>query len=104
MREAVRLVKPGGKIVYSVCTMDPLEGEAVVAFGVTQLGLELVDVFFESDVPGIGNLPGVSGAGLTEVQCKLVRRFTPPRYSEVLQKNYLSPEDAVKECLRKSNH
>nr|CAD6601625.1 MFS transporter [Rhizobium sp. TCK] len=45
LRRAVSLVKPGGLIVFSNCSLDPLEGEQVVAELLTQdSGLERVPV------------------------------------------------------------
>ncbi|RLI06496.1 16S rRNA methyltransferase [Candidatus Bathyarchaeota archaeon] len=41
MKVAARLVKPGGVVVYSVCTMTVGECEGVVAFAVEECGLEV---------------------------------------------------------------
>jgi len=82
MKEAVRLVKPGGTLVYSVCTMNPDEGENVVAYALRELapssGIELVDA-----LPGLKEDMSPAKSGLTTADldshsCSLVRRFTPP--------------------------
>lgn len=53
LRHAVSLVKPGGLIVFSNCSLDPLEGEQVVAELLAQdPGLERVPVS-PSDWPGL---------------------------------------------------
>ncbi len=53
LRHAVSLVKPGGLIVFSNCSLDPLEGEQVVAELLSQdPGLERVPVS-PSDWPGL---------------------------------------------------
>ncbi|MEN3035265.1 MAG: PUA domain-containing protein [Candidatus Methanosuratincola sp.] len=41
LRAAARIVKPGGVIVYSTCTLTIQENEEVVRFAVEDLGLEL---------------------------------------------------------------
>lgn len=38
--QAVLLLKPGGRLVYSTCSLNPLEDEAVVAAVLTECGLE----------------------------------------------------------------
>lgn len=43
LRAAARIVKPGGVIVYSTCTLTIHENEGVVRFAVEELGLELDD-------------------------------------------------------------
>jgi 16S rRNA (cytosine967-C5)-methyltransferase len=43
LRVAARIVKPGGVIVYSTCTLTIHENEGVVRFAVEELGLELDD-------------------------------------------------------------
>ena len=49
LRKAVSLVRPGGVIVYSTCSLDPIENEAVVAEIIrTEKNLELLQV---SEIP-----------------------------------------------------
>ena len=42
LREASRLLAPGGRLVYSTCTTNPEENEEQLAFAQDELGLELV--------------------------------------------------------------
>lgn len=43
LRAAREVVKPGGVIVYSTCTLTPQENEMIVSYAVEELGLELED-------------------------------------------------------------
>ncbi|WOL14543.1 methyltransferase NSUN6 isoform X1 [Canna indica] len=81
--QAVRLVRPGGVIVYSTCTINPGENEALVRYALDKYKcLSLV-----SQQPKIGG-PGVIGRcdlferkfseeWLTESEAELVQRFDP---------------------------
>eukprot|EP01047_Picozoa_sp_COSAG01_P074004 COSAG01_NODE_12230_length_1777_cov_1.056615_3_plen_223_part_01 len=40
LRRGVELLAPGGKLVYSTCTLNPIEGEAVVAAALRHFGVE----------------------------------------------------------------
>ena len=71
---AVHLLKPGGVLVYSTCTLSPLENEANVAHALaTYPCLALV--------PATPRLPGVqrglAGFGLGEAQRDMVQRYMP---------------------------
>lgn len=52
LRHALTLVKPGGLIVFSNCSLDPLEGEEVVARVVADSGCERVPID-AADWPGL---------------------------------------------------
>lgn len=56
---AVELLKPGGVMVYSTCSMNPIENEAVVANLLQKFKgqLELVDA--REKLPGLKSLPGL---------------------------------------------
>jgi NOL1/NOP2/sun family putative RNA methylase len=42
--EAVRLVKPGGRMVYSTCTFNPIENEQIVDWALNHFPLKLVSL------------------------------------------------------------
>ncbi|PVH36785.1 hypothetical protein PAHAL_6G169100 [Panicum hallii] len=81
--QAVKLVSPGGVIVYSTCTINPGENEALVRYALdTYKFLSLV-----SQHPKVGG-PGIVGScelfnktytekWLTEHEAELVQRFDP---------------------------
>lgn len=72
VKEAVALLKPGGVMTYSTCTIHVLENEAMVAHILTEYPcMELLPI----DI-GLG-LPGIGGLGLDERECSFVRRFDP---------------------------
>lgn len=50
LRQAAALTKPGGRILYCVCSLLPSEGETIVAGAVQELGLEMMPV----DCKGLG--------------------------------------------------
>lgn len=80
MREAVRVLAPGGKLVFSTCTMSPLEGEIIVGNALKDFPeLDLIDVGIN-----LGD-EGLKGLGLDEEECKKVRRFTPPTCVEDME-------------------
>lgn len=74
MFSAAFLLKPGGTMVYSTCTFNPMENECVIANTLRQYPLELIPL--PSPVNQIGER-GMDGYGLTTEQCNLVRRFNP---------------------------
>eukprot|EP01116_Phalansterium_solitarium_P012510 TRINITY_DN2887_c0_g1_i2.p1 TRINITY_DN2887_c0_g1~~TRINITY_DN2887_c0_g1_i2.p1 ORF type:complete len:338 (-),score=53.24 TRINITY_DN2887_c0_g1_i2:23-1036(-) len=81
---AFRLLKVGGTLVYSTCTLNPLENEAIVRFALDTFGLQLVDPgalrlggpglrWSEDGMPDGTRLP----KGLTDQERLLVQRFDP---------------------------
>mmetsp|Transcript_8700 Transcript_8700/g.10984 ORF Transcript_8700/g.10984 Transcript_8700/m.10984 type:complete len:100 (+) Transcript_8700:1-300(+) len=69
---AVKLLRPGGTLVYSTCTINPLENECNVSYALkAHQCLSLVPQY-----PFIGQR-GLPGTGLTEAQVGLVQRFDP---------------------------
>ncbi|KAA8897043.1 hypothetical protein TRICI_006805 [Trichomonascus ciferrii] len=60
MQRGVQLLKPGGRIVYSTCSLNPIENEAVVAevLRLNKGNLQLVDA--KDELPGLIAYKGVS--------------------------------------------
>jgi len=75
---ASRLVVPGGVIVYSTCTIDPLENEDNVAFALKSLGLRLL-----SPEPYHFGQLGVPADDLSDDSLKMIQRFDPQFGSEL---------------------
>lgn len=63
-RTAVGLLKPGGVLVYSTCTIAAAENEHLVAWALEKFGNEIE---LEQATPIIGG-PGWFGEGLSEIQ------------------------------------
>ena len=71
---AVALLKPGGVMVYSTCTVNPQENERAVAAALANNPcLQLVALPAHAALGG----PGLQGHGLAVDLCSLVQRFTP---------------------------
>eukprot|EP00123_Amoebidium_parasiticum_P016476 comp23446_c0_seq1/m.39117 comp23446_c0_seq1/g.39117 ORF comp23446_c0_seq1/g.39117 comp23446_c0_seq1/m.39117 type:complete len:444 (-) comp23446_c0_seq1:180-1511(-) len=72
MAQAVRLVKEGGVVVYSTCTIHAGENEGMVRWLLdTHRHLRLTP-----QTPQVGG-PGLLGVGLSEEEASLVQRFDP---------------------------
>ncbi|KAI9284970.1 S-adenosyl-L-methionine-dependent methyltransferase [Umbelopsis sp. AD052] len=79
MAQAVRLLKPGGTMVYSTCTLNPYENEAVVAWclnNYTDMELLTPDTMLGG--------PGLAGFGLEADACSKVQRFDPVNNPETV--------------------
>ena len=93
--QAVHLLKIGGSLVYSTCSVNPLENEANVAWLLQKWPeMRLVDV----GLP-VGS-PGLSGYGLDESCVSKVRRMGPPVFNET-QHNLI--EDTIGFFIAKYN-
>ena len=71
------LLRPGGRLVYSTCTVPPAENERQVAgllAARSQLRLEPAE-------PRLGGA-GLAGHGLDAEQCRRVQRFAPQPHSD----------------------
>jgi 16S rRNA C967 or C1407 C5-methylase (RsmB/RsmF family) len=86
-RKAALLLRPGGKMVYSTCSLDPIENEAVVAELLRSCDfMRLVDSDVESACPGLVTRPGMVDwpidAEVTEPN--EVTPFSPPVEPEIV--------------------
>ena len=61
LTRALALCKPGGLVVYSTCSLNPIEDEAVVAAALRRSRAELVDLtmLFSTRCPGLRVRPGL---------------------------------------------
>lgn len=57
---ALQSLKPGGRVVYSTCSMNPVENESVVAAAIERCGHENVEILdCSNDLPGLKRKPGM---------------------------------------------
>lgn len=94
LRAAVDLLRPGGTLVYSTCTLSVDENERMVGWALAKFGdrIELV-----AAQPLLGG-PGWRDCGLSERQRWLVQRFGP--MSEEDQRMVRSDDDGDDLCRR----
>jgi 16S rRNA C967 or C1407 C5-methylase (RsmB/RsmF family) len=80
LRQAVKALKPGGRLVFSTCTLNPDENEGNTAWALQELGLDLVDLRSDALLASLG-APGIVGGGarggLSAQDCAKVLRFNP---------------------------
>ena len=79
LRTAAQLLRPGGTLVYSTCTINPMENEGVVGWAVEELRGQLHLCPLQEGYRQLCNLggPGLEGCGLPSALCGRVVRFDP---------------------------
>ena len=95
--KAINLTKPGGKIVYSTCSLDPVENEAVIS-EVLRLSKEISLVPMSEklvDLPGrcgMTDWPQLDDSGNIIESSKIVKSMLPPTDIDI--------KEELKKCLR----
>lgn len=57
---ALQSLKPGGRVVYSTCSMNPVENESVVAAAIERCGHDNVEILdCSNELPGLKRKPGM---------------------------------------------
>ena len=75
---AVLLLRPGGILTYSTCTINSAENEGMVSYILEKYPImKLVPILPNYDNENNIGQPGLPGMGLTNLQRNLVRRFDP---------------------------
>lgn len=60
LTRALQMLKPGGRVVYSTCSMNPVENESVIAAAMDRCGHENVEVLdCEHELPALKRKPGL---------------------------------------------
>ncbi len=67
---ALQMLKVGGRVVYSTCSMNPVENEAVVSTAISRCGglanVDLIDC--QHDLPGLKRRPGLESWDVMDKQ------------------------------------
>lgn len=58
---ALQMLKPGGRVVYSTCSMNPVENESVIAAAIERCGQENVEILdCSNELAGLQRVPGMT--------------------------------------------
>jgi len=96
LRKAINLSKPGGRIVYSTCSLDPVENEAVIA---EVLRDNTVEILSSKDIlkfipfdEGFVEWPKLNDSGREDKDLKLKKSMLPPTEKFII--------DSLRKCVR----
>ncbi|KAE8151997.1 S-adenosyl-L-methionine-dependent methyltransferase [Aspergillus avenaceus] len=69
---ALQMLKVGGRVVYSTCSMNPIENEAVVASAIERCGgsanVRIIDC--SNELPGLKRVPGLKSWKVMDRDCR----------------------------------
>lgn len=88
LQEAVSMLKPGGRLIYSTCTFSPEEDEAIVSWLVNDYGFEIMDSQIKDHRVSVGHPEWADG----NPNLKKTLRFWPQdgvgegQFAAILQK------------------
>lgn len=117
---ALQLLKVGGRVVYSTCSMNPVENESVIAAAIERCGgLDSVDIIDSSDkLPGLVRKPGMKSWNIMDKAGRIwssweeVEKFTKESNEGVtpgrlVQTMFSKPESSdlpLERCMRVYPH
>ena len=94
---ALQLLKSGGRVVYSTCSMNPVENEAVIASAIERCGgmskVNLVDC--SNSLPDLKRRPGLSEWKVMDKQGKLWQSW-----SEVEEEQHRKGTDVLEKLVK----
>lgn len=61
LSRALQMLKPGGRVVYSTCSMNPVENESVVAAAIQRCGDDTIEILdCSNELPGLKRTTGLT--------------------------------------------
>ncbi|KKY21849.1 putative methyltransferase [Diplodia seriata] len=93
---ALQMLKVGGRVVYSTCSLNPIENEAVVASAIDRCGgmskVRILDC--SQELPGLKRVPGLKTWKVMDKQARMYSSF-----EEVAAKQSEQGEEALKKIV-----
>jgi len=101
LKRGIELLDVGGRIVYSTCSFNPVENEAVISRLLQDAGgcVELVDI--STSLPGLKYAPGLTSWVLADKQANIYNSWedVPQNQQTVVRPNMFPPSSQVVEKL-----
>ncbi|CAI7989852.1 RNA cytosine C(5)-methyltransferase NSUN2 [Geodia barretti] len=104
LNRGLELLQPGGRLVYSTCSLNPVENEAVLAT-ILQLcrgAVELVDV--SDQLPGLRTIPGMTSWKVMKKKMEWVSDTKPSSSTLFPPDPSLLPQLNLHRCVRVLPH
>ena len=96
LRRAIAVTKPGGRVVYSTCSLDPVENEAVVARILAAGGVRIVSP--EDMLQGVPSHPGMDDWPTLDDNGRPCDDGAVPKFLKPPREEALSSQ--IRKCLR----